>query len=308
MLMQDRSPRGSARISAATSSNSYDASCNREIARPTDSATPRRASELSGFLLRFMVRMMSSPKGFIKSGLWVHSKIQQDAASTGKTGSIRVCHLRRMNANTRPRTLGGYESQSPRVDVRCSVHLGRPITAVGGSMAMKISQDGGTRGPSEAEAGKVRALYTRAMDGWNQGSGDAFVAPFAEDADFVAFEGERFRGREELARVHGEEFKRHLKGTRLVGDVTDLRFLTNDIAVMHATGGTTLRGKSEPAPERHSIQTLVAAKGSDEWQIVAFQNTRVRPIGRSVLGTLLWLVSDRLWRLCLPTENTTESQ
>jgi uncharacterized protein (TIGR02246 family) len=173
---------------------------------------------------------------------------------------------------------------------------------------MKISQDGGTRGPSETEAGEVRALYTRAMDGWNLGSGEAFAAPFAEDADFVAFDGERFRGRADVARFHGEEFQTHLRGTRLVGDVTDLRFLTNDIAVMHATGGTILRGKSEPAPERHSIQTLVAARRSGEWQIVAFQNTRVRPIARSVLGTLLWLVSDRLWRWCLPKETTTQSQ
>jgi uncharacterized protein (TIGR02246 family) len=175
-------------------------------------------------------------------------------------------------------------------------------------MAMKISQYGGTRGPSETEAGAVRALYTRAMEGWNLGSGDTFAAPFAEDADFVAFDGERFRGREEIAHFHGKEFKTHLRGTRLVGDVTDLRFLTNDIAVMHATGGTILRGKSEPAPERHSLQTLVAVRRNGEWTIVAFQNTRVRPIGRSVRGTLLWLISDRLWRLCLPKELTTQSQ
>ncbi len=31
----------------------------------------------------------------------------------------------------------------------------------------------------------VRAPYEQLMDGWNRGSGEAFAAPFAEDADFI---------------------------------------------------------------------------------------------------------------------------
>lgn len=152
----------------------------------------------------------------------------------------------------------------------------------------------------DPDADEVRALYTRAMDGWNRGSGQAFAAPFAADSDFIAFDGVRFRGREDLGRAHDPLFRTHLKGTRLVGEVTDVRFLANDVALMHASGGTILRGKTTPAPERDSAQTLVAIRRDGRWEIVAFQNTRVRPIGRSVLGTLLWLVSDRLWRWCLP--------
>jgi hypothetical protein len=56
---------------------------------------------------------------------------------------------------------------------------------------------------------------TRAMDGWNLGSGEAFAAPFADDSDFIAFDGERFRGCEELARFHDPLFKTHLRGTAL---------------------------------------------------------------------------------------------
>ena len=67
----------------------------------------------------------------------------------------------------------------------------------------------------------VRALYPHPMDGWNLGSGEAFAAPFAET---------------------------HFKGTRLVGEVTDGRFLSNDIAVMHAIGGTVLPKDSSGAP------------------------------------------------------------
>ena len=170
---------------------------------------------------------------------------------------------------------------------------------------MKISQYGQKSSPSsQAEADEVRALYTRAMDGWNVGSGEAFAAPFSDDADFVAFDGVRFRGRENIARFHDPLFKTHLKGTRLVGEVTDVRFIGNDVAVIHASGGTVLRGKSKPAPERDSIQTLVAVKRSGGWQLVAFQNTRVRPIGSNLPGTFLWLVSDWLWKWCLPKDGS----
>ncbi len=46
-----------------------------------------------------------------------------------------------------------------------------------------------------------------------------------------------------------------------------------------------MRGKSVPSPERDSIQTLVATKRAGEWRLAAFQNTRVRPIGRNAAGT-----------------------
>lgn len=146
----------------------------------------------------------------------------------------------------------------------------------------------------------VRALYGQLMDGWNAGSGEAFAAPFAEACDFIAFDGTRFHGRDALARFHDPLFQTHLKGTRLVGAVTEVRFLSPDIAMMHATGGTIARGATQPARERDSIQTLVAVRQAGGWRLVAFQNTRVRPIGQNVRGTLLWLVSDWLWKWCLP--------
>ena len=142
----------------------------------------------------------------------------------------------------------------------------------------------------------VRSLYDRMMDGWNQGGGAAFAAPFDEECDFIAFDDTRFRGREEIARFHEPLFKTHLKGMSLVGRVTDVRFLAPHIALMHAEGDTIMRGKSQPAPERRSIQTLVAVKRSGEWRLVAFQSMRVRPIGRNLAGSLLWLASDWLWK------------
>ena len=88
-----------------------------------------------------------------------------------------------------------------------------------------------------------------------------------------------------------------LKGTRLVGEVERVRFLDHDTAVMHAVGNTVMRGKSVPARQRASIQTLVAVRHDDGWRVAAFQNTRVRPIGRSAGTFLVWTLNDLLWKV-----------
>jgi uncharacterized protein (TIGR02246 family) len=141
----------------------------------------------------------------------------------------------------------------------------------------------------------VRELYEQLMDAWNRGDGSAFAAVFAEDGDLVAFDGTHFRGREQIAASHQELFDRWMKGTRLIGSVERLRFVSSDVAVMHALGNTIARRRSSPARQRASIQTLVAVRTSVGWRLAAFHNTRVRPIGRGALTFLAWTLSDRLW-------------
>lgn len=140
------------------------------------------------------------------------------------------------------------------------------------------------------------ALYQQLMDGWNAGDAERFAAPFAEDGQLVGFDGTHLRGRDEIVRFHRPLFERWLRGTRLVGTVTGCRTLAPGVALVHALGRTVPRGRREPAPERDSVQTLVAVRHGEDWRLAAFQNTRVRPMGRSAGATVSWLLSDRLWR------------
>lgn len=144
----------------------------------------------------------------------------------------------------------------------------------------------------------IQQLYQRILDGWNRGDGHAFAAPFAEECDFIAFDGIHFTGRAEIAESHQLLFDRWMRGTRLVGQVERVRFLGPDAAILYAVGGTILRNQTRPAPERDSLQTLVAQRQGGEWRLVAFHNTRLRPIGRNGASFLIWAISDRLWRLC----------
>jgi uncharacterized protein (TIGR02246 family) len=127
---------------------------------------------------------------------------------------------------------------------------------------------------SGTDESEIRLLYTRLMNGWNLGSGEAFAAPFDDDADLVAFDGTHFKGREQIALFHQEAFNMFLKGTRLVGKVRSVKFLSQEIAVMHTVGGTIMAGKTDIEPERNSVQTIVVAKRGGKWSMVAFQNTR----------------------------------
>lgn len=150
---------------------------------------------------------------------------------------------------------------------------------------------------SVVDAAAVRRLYEDLMEGWNRGSGDSFAATFAEDGDLVGFDGNHLKGRRQIASFHQPLFSTWLKGTRLVGKVDSVRFLTPEVALVHAVGGTVMRGRSQSSPERDSIQTLVATREDGEWRFAGFQNTRVRLMTRNARSTLLWLFSDWLWRL-----------
>lgn len=154
--------------------------------------------------------------------------------------------------------------------------------------------------PQPNDEAAIRALYEQLMAGWNAGSGAAFAAAFAEDGDLIGFDGTHLKGRAEIASFHQPLFDKWLKGTRLVGEVKRVRLLSPEVVLIHATGGTVLRGKSAPAQERDSIQTLVAIKRGGAWRLAAFQNTRVRPMGRNAGGTFVWLFSDWLWKLFRP--------
>ena len=98
-----------------------------------------------------------------------------------------------------------------------------------------------------------------------------------------------------------------MKGTRLVGKVKDLRFLSPDVAVMHAVGSTVMLGKSEPSPERDSIETLVAVREGSGWRLAAFQNIRVRPMGPNPVAFVLWTLTDPYCGgFSAPTRRTTQ--
>jgi uncharacterized protein (TIGR02246 family) len=88
------------------------------------------------------------------------------------------------------------------------------------------------------------------------------------------------KGRQQIASFHQMLFDKFLRGSRLIGKIRSIRFVTEDVAIMTAVGGTIMAGQSDIEPERNSIYTIVVVKCDKNWYFTAFQNTRAQYIGR----------------------------
>ena len=164
-------------------------------------------------------------------------------------------------------------------------------------MNTRPTRDEGSAVDNSADEAEIRALFRRLLDDWGRGDGEAYGSRFTEDADYVAFDGSHTKGREEISSSHQQLFDKFLKGTRLTGRILSVKFPSPDVALVHATGGTVMRGKTRPSRERDSVQTLVAVRRDGGWRFAAFHNTRVRPIGRGPATFLIWALTDLLWKV-----------
>ena len=128
--------------------------------------------------------------------------------------------------------------------------------------------------PESLDETKIKEMHARMLEAWNQGSGAGYAAPFAPDADFIAFEGSQLKGRSQIAQFHQMLFETSLKGTRIEGGVHFVRFLRPDFAVLHAWATTTLPGQTNASSSRDSMQLFIASKHGGYWQFDAMQNSR----------------------------------
>jgi uncharacterized protein (TIGR02246 family) len=128
--------------------------------------------------------------------------------------------------------------------------------------------------PDAADEKAVRAIHQQMIDAWNTGDGGAFAAPFTVDADFVAFEGTRLKGRHDIASFHQQIFDMVVKGSRIEGEVKFVRFLSPQLAVMHSVVGVILAGQTETSPGRDSMQLYVVANHDGEWRAEGLLNAR----------------------------------
>jgi uncharacterized protein (TIGR02246 family) len=87
-----------------------------------------------------------------------------------------------------------------------------------------------------ADALAVHSLLQRLNEAWAQGDADAFGAVFAEDADYVVFDGTHLKGRAAIVGAHRPLFQGFMRGSRLGGDPPTMRFVTPDVALIHSKG------------------------------------------------------------------------
>ncbi len=146
----------------------------------------------------------------------------------------------------------------------------------------------------------MQALMRPLADCWESGDAKAYADLFTAEANYVTFDGVLQKGRAAIAAAHEPLFEKWLKGSRVTGEITSMRFLSPNVALIHAVGNTILAEQSAPAANRASIQTLVAGKRDGAWRFTAFYNTRMRPIGMGLGSVLAWRFADLAWKLLGP--------
>lgn len=129
-----------------------------------------------------------------------------------------------------------------------------------------------------AEENAIRALFAELLAAWTAGDAERYGACFTEDSDYVSYDGARAEGRAPMVANHDKLFRGVLRGSALVGDLESIRFLTDDVAIAHATGSVLMPWRRRLPRRRLSRQTLVVVKTADGWRFAALHNSRVRPL------------------------------
>jgi uncharacterized protein (TIGR02246 family) len=133
-----------------------------------------------------------------------------------------------------------------------------------------------------AESRAILELGRALQDAWNRGDAAGYASLFTDDADFVAWNGSRGRGRRAIEDGHRRLFDGPLAGSRMVllddhaesAPPRSPRFVRPDVAIMVTSGAVTLTGQGAAGPGHQSVQTFVLVKNGGRWRVSAFHNTR----------------------------------
>ncbi|RDI65947.1 SgcJ/EcaC family oxidoreductase [Nocardia pseudobrasiliensis] len=124
-----------------------------------------------------------------------------------------------------------------------------------------------------ADEAAIRALFDGLNQAWADGDAHAFASYFSDDADYVTFFGPHYRGRADIEAMHRPVFEKWQKGSHLDGEITSLRFLTPDVALVHGKGAV-VKGRKRRNRFNTKVNLFVAVRHDDRWRFAAFHNTK----------------------------------
>jgi uncharacterized protein (TIGR02246 family) len=123
----------------------------------------------------------------------------------------------------------------------------------------------------------------RLVAGWARNDASAVADVFTEDGIMI-LPGDVFkRGRDEIRAFLAAAYAGPFKGTGVTGRPVDVRFVSDDVALLRTHGGILAPGETEIDPELAVRSTWVTVKQDGVWRLAAYQNS---PRGEG--ATLRW--------------------
>jgi uncharacterized protein (TIGR02246 family) len=141
---------------------------------------------------------------------------------------------------------------------------------------------------------QLQELLDQLSNSWSAGNGKEFGASFMDNAHFVAFDGTVLEGPAAIGQYHQAAFDRYLQNTRLVVSVDATRAIDESALLVFASGGIQSESGDTVMLTGVSLQTMVVVLRDGKARVLAFQNTRRRPITDEDSASV-WREFDRLW-------------
>lgn len=126
---------------------------------------------------------------------------------------------------------------------------------------------------NQKEEAAIRELVQTMADAWSEGNGEKFASAFANEHDYVVWNGYYFKGfnPQGNAAAHQGLFESVYKNTDHYATLDKIRFIREDIALIHVLAAVAGKGEGRPAnPE--VLWTGLLEKKDGKWKIISFHN------------------------------------
>jgi uncharacterized protein (TIGR02246 family) len=139
-------------------------------------------------------------------------------------------------------------------------------------------------GPFTTEKEKeALGVPLRLVSAWSHNDAEGVANVFTEDGILILPGDVLKKGRGEIRAFMAAAYAGPFKGTDVTGNPVDVRFVTDDIALLRTHGGILAPGETEIDEELAVRSTWVVVKRDGEWQLAAYQNSP-----RGAGATLRW--------------------
>ncbi len=124
-----------------------------------------------------------------------------------------------------------------------------------------------------ADEQAINKLVQTMAEGWTQGSGAKFASVFADEHDYVVWNGLYMKGinPQANAAAHQGIFESVYKDTEHYATVDKVKFIREDIALIHVLAAVSKKGEGRPA-DPQVLWSGLLEKTNGQWKIIAFHN------------------------------------
>jgi len=133
---------------------------------------------------------------------------------------------------------------------------------------------------SEAPVNRPEDVVVMFVDAWNHRDPEALAALFDDDAEFVNVTGLWWHTRRDIRKAHAYGLTRIFKESVLTATVVRVKWLSDEIAVVHArmtlAGQSPVNEISEPR-QRSNVMSFVVHRMTEGWRCASAHNTDVVP-------------------------------